>query len=61
MPTNVFEDYSSLLFEGTPYSAFRNFDLYLSNLYGDYMQLPSIEKRVAHHTFDCYLKEGEEI
>ncbi|MBO6261672.1 MAG: LicD family protein [Bacilli bacterium] len=61
MPTNVFEDYSSLLFEGTPYSVFRNFDLYLSNLYGDYMQLPSIEKRVAHHTFDCYLKEGEEV
>jgi len=25
------------------------------------MQLPPIEKRAAHHTFDCYLKEGEEI
>ena len=30
-----------------------NYDTYLQGLYGDYMQLPPIEKRVAHHA-DCY-------
>jgi len=35
-------------FEGKEYPIFTGYDLYLSNLYGDYMQLPPIEKREKH-------------
>lgn len=33
------------------------YDLFLKQLYGDYMQLPPVEKRIANHTFDAYYKE----
>lgn len=37
-----------MTFEGYEFSAPKNYDTYLSNLYGDYMQLPPEEKRVCH-------------
>ncbi len=36
-------------FEGHMFSAPSNYDEYLSNLYGNYMELPPIEKRQAHN------------
>ena len=36
-------------FEGKQYKAPHNWDKYLSNLYGDYMQLPPEEKRIPHN------------
>jgi len=33
---------------------FKNYDEYLKNGYGDYWNLPPIEKRVTHHFFDAY-------
>ena len=30
------------------------YDKYLSNAYGNYMKLPPLEKRVAHHDFIAY-------
>lgn len=35
-------------FEGINVKGIKDYDTYLSNLYGDYMQLPPIEKRVNH-------------
>ena len=35
-------------FEGKYFSGFQNYDIYLKNLYGDYMQLPPKDKRVIH-------------
>ena len=35
-------------FEGRKYQAMNNHDKYLSGLYGDYMKLPPVEKRVNH-------------
>lgn len=32
------------------------YDIYLRNLYGNYMELPPIEKRVSHHHFIAYRK-----
>lgn len=46
-------------FEGCHFMTLKNTDLYLSNLYGDYMQLPPIEERRAHDN-EFYLLEEED-
>jgi len=40
-----------LPFEDTTVTAPRNYDAYLRKLYGDYMQLPPVEKRISHPHF----------
>lgn len=35
-------------FEGKEYQIFSGYDYYLSNLYGDYMKIPPVEKREKH-------------
>lgn len=41
-------------FEDRRFMGFENYDDYLRNGYGDYMQLPPEEKRVSHHHFEAY-------
>ena len=36
-------------FEGYEFFIFNNYERYLNNLYGDYMQIPPPEKRESHH------------
>ncbi len=38
-------------FEGMKFSAPEDYNAYLKQLYGNYMQLPPIEKRISHHNF----------
>ena len=38
-------------FEGLEVYGPSNADAYLTNLYGDYMQLPPKEKQISHHDF----------
>ena len=40
-------------FEGHVFCGIRGYDVYLSNLYGEYMQLPPESKRICHG-FDAY-------
>ena len=47
----------AVLFEGVRLPAFRNPEAYLKKTYGDYMQLPPVEHRVTHHTFDAWWKD----
>ena len=54
---SFFDEYTEVEFEGKMYPAIKEYDLYLRNSYGDYMQLPPIEKRVTHHDFEAYCKE----
>lgn len=48
-----------LEFEGLKFPAYANYDIYLSNLYGDYMQLPPADKQVPHCD-PCYRVEVED-
>lgn len=53
------EDLESLTdgeFEGYRFKIPTNFDLYLHKMYGDYMQLPPVEKQITHHTFEAWWK-----
>ncbi len=55
LPIEVFTDYIDLPFEDRVYRGIKDFDCYLSSLYGDYMQIPPIEKQVRH-PFEAFWK-----
>lgn len=46
-------------FEGKTFKIFKNYDMYLKNLYGDYMQIPPEEKRHRHLALELKFKEEE--
>jgi lipopolysaccharide cholinephosphotransferase len=48
LPRECFDEYIEKDFEGYSFKIFKNYDLYLSRLYGDYMTLPPMEKRKVH-------------
>lgn len=56
IPRSQFENMSKIAFEGEEYMCFSDVDAYLSGRYGDYMQLPPEEQRVAPHGFTAYRK-----
>lgn len=51
---NNFSHSVDLLFEGQYLKAMNGYDNYLKAFYGNYMELPPVEKRCSHHTFDVY-------
>lgn len=59
METKICNEYADIPFEGETFRAFKDYDAYLTNIYGDYMQLPPPEKQVSHHMFEAFWKEGE--
>ena len=56
MLKSEFEKPVEVEFEGHKFPAFSCWDSYLTGLYGDYMQLPPVEKRKTHN-MTVYLKE----
>ena len=56
LPKRIYDEIGTILFEGREYPAPKDYDTYLSSLYGDYMQLPPVEKRVSHHAYDSYIE-----
>ena len=66
VPYKIFEEFTTLEFEGKQFSAIKDYDTYLSTFYGDYMELPPVEKRHIHFAdvIDCdksykyYVKKG---
>ena len=56
----VFDEYTEIAFEDTSFMVIKEYDKYLSSIYGDYMKLPPEEKRVTHHTFKAYVRDQEE-
>lgn len=51
----LFENYSTILFEGKYYNTISDYDKYLSQIFGDYMQLPPEEIRKSHHLYNAYI------
>ena len=56
LPTKVYSEYCDISFEGHNFRAMRDYDAYLSCLYGDYRQLPPEKDRVSHHLFKAYYR-----
>lgn len=54
IPKNEFEKMVKFKFENHEFYAMGCYDLYLKNLYHDYMKLPPEENRVTHHGFVAY-------
>ena len=57
IPAEVFADAVDVEFEGKMYPAPKDWDTYLSCLYGDYLPEPPPEKRKTHHNFRAYRVE----
>lgn len=53
---SVFEKKQIMEFEGHSYFGPVGYDKYLTNLYGNYMELPPKEERVTHHNFKAFYK-----
>lgn len=49
MKISIFENYTELPFEGIKFMCIKDYDLYLKKIYGNYMELPPCEERIAHH------------
>lgn len=59
LPQSVYLEYESIEFEGEAFYAIKDHDAYLHSVYGDYMQLPPVERRVSHHTFEAFWRDGD--
>lgn len=57
MEREVFTSYMDVEFENHTFRAIKNYDIFLSSIYHDYMKLPPRDKQVAHHTFSAYGKK----
>lgn len=52
---SVYNDYITKDFEGRKYKIMAGYEEYLTNVFGDYMQLPPKEQQESHHSFNAYL------
>ena len=61
LPQDVFTEFIELPFEDCNFKAIKQYDKYLSAIYGDYMKLPPKDKQISHHSFKAFYKGTEEI
>ena len=59
MPLTIFDDLIELEFENKKFFGFKEYNIYLSSLYGNYMKLPPEDKRRIHGFDAWYIKKGE--
>jgi len=53
---DLFESYCDMKYENLTVRNLKGYDEYLKSVFGDYMQLPPEEQRIAHHGFVAYWK-----
>ena len=51
---SIFNSFIKIKFEGKEYNAPIGYDEWLTDFYGNYMELPPKEKQVSHHVFEAY-------
>lgn len=56
IPRRALAESIRLPFEDCAFSAPKGYDMYLKSLFGNYMELPPVEKRQTHHSFKAYWK-----
>ena len=56
-PSELFDSYVELPFEGMQVKAMVGYDTYLRTAYGDYMQLPPVEQQCQTHDYIAYYKD----
>lgn len=54
---DLFENYKTVLFENQEVHIIADYDIYLREIYGDYMQLPPEKERVPGHAAPVYWKD----
>ncbi len=54
--TKLYDDLVLIDFEDSKFLSFRDYNSYLTDHFGNYMQLPPEKDRVAHHNFTAYRK-----
>lgn len=55
-PKELFEEMAEVEFEGEKYNAPKDYDRYLTGLYGEWRKDPPTEKQKTHHTYKAYKK-----
>lgn len=55
-PKDVINNFTEVEFEGLKFKAPKDYDKCLKSLFGDYMKLPPVEKRIALHNFTASWK-----
>lgn len=53
VPAQWYGEGAPLVFEGISVRGPKEYDLWLTQVYGDYMKLPPVEKRITHHYTDA--------
>jgi lipopolysaccharide cholinephosphotransferase len=61
MPKAVFERIDNYKFNNENFTSMKNYDYYLTSMYGDYMKLPPKNQQVTHHHYIAYYKDSEDI
>ena len=52
--SKLFDETTTIEFEGKNYSTNKGYDAFLRRYYGDYMKLPPVEEQVSHHAFKAW-------
>ncbi len=55
-PKSIFNSFINVAFESYSVKIMSGYDSYLSNIYGDYMTPPPLDKRVSSHICEAYWK-----
>lgn len=56
-PKTLFDNRIMMPFEDREYMCFADYDLYLTNGFGNWRQLPPKEKQITHHNFKAWWKD----